>query len=164
VLVNCRYGGWGRDWRRTTGATGAYCAVRRVGLVTADIAYAGIVQALVAKVLAVQVLDAPEAAGCNGGLLGAFGDGNGRGHGGLRERSEEAGDEGHAREYRDEGGKEDETPRYRRRCRVSRAARLKLWWGGSGFLEGYPRLRQTGRNCATCRCGLILGLLVGGLM
>jgi hypothetical protein len=92
-------------------------------------------------VLAIQVLDAPEAAGCDGGLLGALGNGNGSGHGGLRERSKEAGDEGHARENRDKDGKVDERPRYRRRGRVSRAVRLKLWWGGSGLLEGYPRLR-----------------------
>ncbi len=55
----------------------AHRPIRRVLSITTNISHARIVQALALKVLAVEVLNAPEAAGCDGGLFGALGDGNG---------------------------------------------------------------------------------------
>lgn len=50
-------------------------AVGRVGQVAADEADFGVDEALAGKVLAVEVLGAPVAAGGDGAALGAFGDG-----------------------------------------------------------------------------------------
>ena len=49
-------------------------AVGRGGSVAADIADAGVEKALVGEILAEEVLDAPETAGCYGALLGVRGD------------------------------------------------------------------------------------------
>lgn len=79
----------------TASLSGAHGAVGGVGGVAADVAYPRIVEALVAKMLAIHVLDAPEAAGCDGGFFGSLGngDGGGTGHcGGLGEWTEEAGE------------------------------------------------------------------------
>jgi hypothetical protein len=90
----------------TAGVPGADGAVGGVGRVTTDVAHARVVEPFAAEVLAVHVLDAPEAAGGDGGALGAFGDGCGRGHGcGLGEGAEQTGEEGHGRE---EGEEKDE--------------------------------------------------------
>lgn len=59
--------------------TAADGAVGRVGEVAADVAYAGVDEALGGKVFAVEVFYAPEAACCDGGFLGAFGEGDGGG-------------------------------------------------------------------------------------
>lgn len=89
-----------RLWARgklTTGGAGTHAAVTGTRSVTADITYARVVEALVGEFLAEHVLDAPEAAGSEGGLLGASGDGAGGcdGEGGAGgEGAEEAGDEG----------------------------------------------------------------------
>lgn len=89
----------------------AHLLVTRVRGIATGVAHAGIVQALVAKVLAVEVLDAPEAAGADGGLLGTLGDVGARraaaavsgdAHGG-RHGAEEALDErGHGKGHQDE--------------------------------------------------------------
>ena len=59
----------------TAGAARADCAVAGVAGVTSNVADLGVIQPLAIKVLAVDVLDAPEAAGGDGGLLRAGGDG-----------------------------------------------------------------------------------------
>lgn len=58
----------------TSSTTRAHGAVAGALCVAADVADAGVQQALAAKVLAVHVLDAPEASGGQGALLRAVGD------------------------------------------------------------------------------------------
>lgn len=92
---------------RTTSLSAAHGAVGRVLQVAADVADLCVDEALVGKVLAVEVLGAPEAAGRDGAELRVGGDGGGGGggvggdgeHGGLRGRAHEAGDEGREREW-----------------------------------------------------------------
>lgn len=64
-----------RNHQLTAGFATAYSAVGRIIQVAANIANLGIQQALAGKALAVDVLGAPEAAGCNGAELCALGDG-----------------------------------------------------------------------------------------
>lgn len=81
----------------TTGRPRTHTAVTGTGSVSADIAYARVVETFVGELLAEHVLDAPEAAGGEGGFLGGGGDGSGGcdGQGGAGgEGTEEAGDEG----------------------------------------------------------------------
>jgi hypothetical protein len=78
----------------TTGVARAHGPVRRAARVAANVADARVVQALVAKVLAVQVLDAPEAAGGDRGRLGALGYRGGGGPAGRVARDAEAGRRG----------------------------------------------------------------------
>lgn len=67
----CEGGGEGH----TSGLPCTHSSVRGAVHVAASVPHARVVQPFVAEVLAVQVLDAPEAAGGKGGFLGAFGDG-----------------------------------------------------------------------------------------
>ena len=81
----------------TTSGSGTHAAVARTCCVSADITHARVVEAFVGELLAEHVLDAPEAAGGEGGLLRSGGDGAGGcdGEGGAGgEGAEEAGDEG----------------------------------------------------------------------
>lgn len=55
----------------------AHGAVRRVRRVAADVAHAGVEDGVAREVVAVEVLDAPEAAGGDGGFLGVGGHGAG---------------------------------------------------------------------------------------
>lgn len=85
---------WGR---LTAGRPGTHAAVTGACCVPTDIAYTRVVETLVGKLLTEHVLDAPEAAGGEGGLLGGGGDGAGwcYGEGGAGgEGADEAGDEG----------------------------------------------------------------------
>lgn len=94
AFTDCRRG---RGGGLTAGRPGTHAAVTGTRSVTADVTYARVVEALVAEFLAEHVLDAPEAAGGEGSLLGAGGDGAGGrdGEGGAgNEGAEEAGDEG----------------------------------------------------------------------
>lgn len=73
------------EGKHTACVAAADGAVGRVLGVTADVAYSGVVEAFGAEMLAVHVLDAPEAAGrdgCAGGALGVFLLGGGGGGGG----------------------------------------------------------------------------------
>lgn len=129
-------------------------AVRRIGGIATDITHARVVQALVlvaraAKVLAVEVLHAPEAACRDGRLLGAFRDRDGDcwdGHGRSRlcEWAEEAREEGgHAtavkeggREESDEEGEdEDDEMTTGWECR-----RFCIFWNRKGALAKLPPL------------------------
>lgn len=68
-----------RGVRLTASVARANLLIGGVGGVSANVADTRIVKTLVGKVLAVEVLNAPEAAGGDGGLLGALGDGDGAG-------------------------------------------------------------------------------------
>lgn len=104
---------------RTTSSTTADGAVRRILQVAADVADLTVQKALAAKVLAVQVLGAPEAARGDGAALRRVGDGGGGvgRHGearGVREGADEAGEEGRQRhglrrgvEEQEDGDEED---------------------------------------------------------
>ena len=74
---------------------GAHAAVRGVGGVAADVTNARVDQAGVGECFAVHVLDAPEAAGGDGGLLGAWWGVHGGNAAGGGELAQEAGYEGH---------------------------------------------------------------------
>lgn len=98
---------------RVAGVAAADGAVGRVGEVAADVADAGVDEALLGEVLAVEVLDAPEAAGGDGGLLrarregGAGGGVGGEGHCGGCEGASEAGEEGEGHCVREEDCEEE---------------------------------------------------------
>lgn len=91
---------WGGGRQLTAGFAPADGPVGGIVQVSSDVADFGVDEALACKVLAVEVLGAPEAACCDGASLRARGDGawcgGGVGHGeagGVGEGSGEAGDE-----------------------------------------------------------------------
>lgn len=66
--------GGGRDKRHTASPSGAYGAIAGVAGVATDVPDSRIVETLVAKVLAEEVFDAPEATGGDGAFLRGVGD------------------------------------------------------------------------------------------
>ena len=67
-----------------TCAARAYGTVGRVVGVATDVAHFGVEETFISKILAKEVLDAPEATSCDGAFLHVFGEGDGGTGGGVQ--------------------------------------------------------------------------------